>query len=233
MNFQLTTLILSAVAISFLHTASGPDHYLPFIVLSRSRKWSIAKTISWTVICGLGHILSSVLLGFVGVFLGWQLSKLNLFQDLRGNISSWALLIFGIVYFIWGLWQAYLNKPHKHFDVYNNDEVYVYEHRHGEVVTGQNRIKVTPIILFAIFVMGPSEPLVPLLFYSGTHQSYWEIGILVTVFTLCTILTMVMMVLIGCYGYSFFRTEKLERYVHAIGGAVVAICGMGMLFLGW
>lgn len=37
----------------------------------------------------------------------------------------------------------------------------------------------------------------------------------------------------GCYGYSFFKTDKLECYVHAIGGAVVALCGVGMVFLGW
>jgi len=41
------------------------------------------------------------------------------------------------------------------------------------------------------------------------------------------------MVLLGIYGYSFYDTEKLERYVHATGGLVITICGTGMLFLGW
>ncbi|PZF72248.1 hypothetical protein [Taibaiella soli] len=233
MNTTLTTLILSAITISCLHTASGPDHYLPFIVLSRSRKWSISKTIWWTVICGIGHILSSVLLGLIGVLVGWQLSRLSVFQDIRGNVSGWCLLLFGIAYLLWGLRKAYLNKPHKHFEVYNNEDIYVYEHRHGEAVLPQNRVKITPWILFAIFVMGPSEPLVPLLFYSGVRRSSLEIIVLITVFAVFTVLTMLTMVLIGCYGYSFFKTDKLERYVHAIGGAVVTICGVGVLFLGW
>ena len=233
MNAELTTLIFSAITISCLHTATGPDHYLPFIVLSRSRKWPLSKTIIWTIICGFGHILSSVVIGLIGVFLGWELSKLTMFQDLRGNFSGWCLLIFGFVYLIWGLWQAYINKAHKHFDVYDSGDIYVYNHKHGEVVYPQDRTKVTPWILFAIFVMGPSEPLVPLLFYSGTQRSPSQIIILISVFAIVTALTMVVMVLMGIFGYSFFNTDIVERYVPAIGGAVVTVCGIGMVFFGW
>jgi hypothetical protein len=41
------------------------------------------------------------------------------------------------------------------------------------------------------------------------------------------------MVMLGYYGYSFLKTDKLERYIHAIGGATVTICGIGMVFMGW
>lgn len=233
MNIEITTLILSAVTISCLHTATGPDHYLPFIVLSRSRKWTMSKTMMWTVICGFGHIFSSVIIGLISVALGWQLSKLTFFQDIRGNVSGWCLLFFGVAYLLWGLRQAYLNRAHKHFDVYETGDIYVYNHKHGEVVYPQDRTKVTPWILFAIFVMGPSEPLVPLLFYSGTQHSTFQIAILISVFAVITVMTMVAMVLMGTYGYSFFKTEKMERYVPAIGGAVVTMCGIGMVFFGW
>lgn len=232
MSPEFLALLFSAIAISFLHTASGPDHYLPFIVLSKSHHWSRTRLIFLTVVCGLGHVLSSVLLGSIGLLLGWQLAKLNWFQDYRGLVSSWGLLTFGLIYLCWGFYQAYRNKPHKHFDVMG-DEVYVYEHKHGDAVYPQKRVKVTPLVLFAIFVMGPSEPIIPLLFYSGTQHSFTEIIILVTVFTLFTVLTMLTMVLIGTYGFSYFNTDKLERYVHVIGGLVVSCCGFGMVFWGW
>ncbi|MBT3888478.1 MAG: hypothetical protein HOF66_04265 [Nitrosomonadaceae bacterium] len=232
MTSELITLILSTVAISCLHTATGPDHYLPFIVLSRSQKWSITKTITITVACGFGHILSSVAVGMVGVFLGWQLSNLDWFEEYRGNIAAWCLLGFGVAYLLYGLWKAGKNKPHKHFDVMNED-VYVYEHNHSDTVAPKSRVKVTPLVLFAIFVMGPTEPLLPLLFYSGVQRSYLEIIVLISVFAICTVLTMLTMVLLGLYGYSFYDTEKLEKYIHAIGGLVISTCGVGMLFLGW
>lgn len=232
MNSAILILALTAASISIIHTASGPDHYLPFVVLSRSRKWPMSKTILLTIVCGFAHILSSVLLGLVAVYLGWHLNKIAWFQDLRGNLSGWALLLFGLIYMIYGFRHAYLNKTHKHFDVMD-EEVYVYEHRHGQIVMPDKRVKVTPLVLFVIFVMGPSEPLIPLLFFSGTNRSVTEVTLLVTVFTVCTVLTMVVMVLLGCYGYSFFRTEKLERYAHAVGGAAITFCAAGMVFLGW
>ena len=232
MTPELLTLILSTIAISCLHTAAGPDHYLPFIVLSRSQKWSVLKTVVITIACGFGHIASSVSIGLIGVALGWQFSKLSWFEEHRGNIAAWCLLGLGLVYLLYGLWRAYRNKLHKHFDVINQD-VYVYEHRHGEIPLPDSRVKVTPLVLFAIFVIGPTEPLLPLLFYSGVQRSYLEIFVLIFVFSLCTILTMLTMVLLGIYGYSFYNMEKLEKYTHAIGGLVVTVCGFGMLFLDW
>ena len=109
----------------------------------------------------------------------------------------------------------------------------MFEHRHGEMVMPDKRVKVTPLVLFAIFVMGPSEPLIPLLFFSGTHRSTTEVVVLIVAFTLSTVITMTAIVLLGCYGYSFVQTDKMERYVHAVSGSVVTLCAVGILFLGW
>lgn len=233
MNTDLATLLLSTVAISFIHTASGPDHYLPFIVFSRSRKWSLGTTAFWTALCGLGHVLSSVLIGLIGVFLGWQLSKIEGFQEIRGGLASWSLLILGLIYLVWGLVKAYQNRPHKHFDAYEGDEVYVYSHRHGEAVLPHNKLRVTPWILLAIFVMGPSEPIVPLLFYSGVTRSVTEILALISVFTITTVGTMLIIVTMGYFGYSLVKSDIVERYSSAIGGAVVTLAGLGMVFWDW
>ncbi|MFI3259948.1 MAG: hypothetical protein R3Y16_07630 [Rikenellaceae bacterium] len=226
------SLSLTAITIAFLHTSVGPDHYLPFIVLSKSRGWSLSKTILLTIVCGAGHVLSSVILGIIGVFVGWQLSEVEIFQDIRGNMSSWALLIFGVAYLIYGVMQTRKPQAHKHFDVMG-DDVYVYEHKHNQSYTPNQRVKVTPLVLFAIFVMGPSEPIIPLLFFSGTHRSPAEIAWLIALFTLTTIITMVAMVLLGNFSYGKIGTQHIDRYSHAIGGFVISFCAFGMLFLGW
>src|SRR5215213_6165680 len=103
MQSEMTMLLMTAIAISFLHTITGPDHYLPFIALSKSRGWSVSRTIFWTMLCGCGHVGSSVLLGLGGAAIGWSLSKITWLENIRGGIAGWALVGFGIVYCIWGL----------------------------------------------------------------------------------------------------------------------------------
>lgn len=233
MNTELELLIVAAITVSCLHTVTGPDHYVPFIALARVRHWSVPKTVLVTVLCGIGHVGSSVLLGVLGIGLGWSLSKISWLESVRGGVAGWAMLLFGVVYTIWGLRQAYLNKPHKHFDTYDDGSVYVYEHQHGQVVLPQDRRKVTPWVLFIIFLLGPCEPLIPMLTFPAAKNSTTGIVTLVSVFTFFTLVTMVVMVMLGYYGYSLFKSDKLERYIHAIGGATILICGIGMVFLEW
>jgi sulfite exporter TauE/SafE len=233
MKTELGLLIISAITISCVHTVSGPDHYLPFVALSKSRGWSFLRTILWTIICGVGHVGSSVLLGLAGIAVGWSISKLSWLENIRGGFAAWALLIFGLVYSVWGLYQAQNGRPHKHFDIYDDGSMYVFEHQHGEVATPIKRYPVTPWVMFFIFAMGPSEPMIPLLSYPAARQSIFGITSLIIVYMFFTVITMVVMVILGLYGIAFFKSGKIERYVHALGGFTILICGIGMVFIGW
>jgi sulfite exporter TauE/SafE len=233
MQTELEILIITAISIACLHTLTGPDHYIPFIALSKARGWSFGRTLFWTVICGCGHVWSSVLLGLGGAAIGWSLSKVAWLENVRGGIAGWVLLLFGLIYGIWGLIRAYKNKTHKHFDTYEDGNIYVYQHKHGEVVQPGERHKVTPWVMFIIFLLGPCEPMIPLLYFPAAKNSWSGMLILIIVYTFFTLLTMILMVVLGYYGISFFKTEKLERYMHALGGLTLFICGAGMVFMGW
>jgi sulfite exporter TauE/SafE len=233
MPSEMMLLIIAAVTIAFLHTLSGPDHYLPFIALSKSLDWSMYKTIKWTIICGLGHIASSVLLGLGGAALGWSLSSVKWMENIRGGIAGWMMLLFGIIYGGWGLYRAYKNNPHKHFDLEEDGAVYVFEHRHGEALATRQKHKVTPWVMFIIFILGPCEPMIPLLYFPAAKNSWEGMVLLVMVYSIVTLATMLALVLLGCRGISFLKTETLERHVHSLGGLTVFICGAGMLLLGW
>jgi len=233
MSTEMQLLLTAAISIAFIHTITGPDHYVPFIALSKARGWSLGRTIFWTMVCGAGHVWSSVLLGLGGAAIGWSLSKVSWLEDVRGGIAGWVMLSFGLLYGIWGLYRAYKNNPHKHFDLGDNNDIYVYEHKHGGVVAQKDRHKVTPWVMFIIFLLGPCEPMIPLLYFPAAQNSWEGMLILITVYTVFTLLTMLMMVSLGFYGISFLKTEKLERYMHALGGLTIFICGIGMVFLGW
>ena len=233
MPSEFTLLIIAAISVACLHTLAGPDHYLPFIALSRSRGWSFSKTIFWTVLCGCAHIGSSVLLALGGAAVGWSLSKVSWMQSVRGGLAGWCMLLFGLGYAAWGLYRARKNRQHKHFDLYEDGSLYVYEHRHGEVVKPADRHKVTPWVMFIIFLLGPCEPMIPLLYFPAAKNSWSGMILLIVVYTICTLIIMVLMVLLGYYGISLMRTDKLERHMHSIAGFTVCICGAGMIFMGW
>lgn len=232
MQTEIEILLIAAVTVSCLHTVTGPDHYLPFIALSKSRGWSFSRTIFWTLVCGCGHVWSSVLLGLGGAAIGWSLSKVSWLEKVRGGIAGWTLLAFGLLYGMWGLIKAKQNRPHKHFDIYDN-EIYVYEHDHEQSVAPKDRHAVTPWVMFLIFVLGPCEPMIPLLYFPAAKSSWATMLLLIVVYTIFTLATMLAMVASGYYGFAFLKTGKLERYVHALGGMTIFICGAGMVFMGW
>jgi len=130
MDITIWALCASAMTIGMIHTISGPDHYLPLIVFSRARKWNVWQTVGWTSLCAIGHVLGSVVVGLVGVWLGWELSKQEWASGVRGNLSGWTLLLFGFVYLLWGIRKAVRGTTHKHFTVSESGEIYAYKHTH-------------------------------------------------------------------------------------------------------
>ena len=130
MKAELSVLVIAAASIAFVHTILGPDHYLPFIMMSWSRKWSGVKTAVITVLCGLGHIGSSVVLGMIGVAMGLAVKRLEVFESVRGNIAAWLLIAFGLVYFVWGLRRAWRNQPHKHSHAHGDIDEHAHTHSH-------------------------------------------------------------------------------------------------------
>jgi len=236
MAAELSVLLLAAVSIGFFHTLFGPDHYLPFIVLAKSGNWSLSKTALITFLCGLGHVLSSVILGLLGVALGIAVNKLEAFESVRGNLAAWALIAFGLVYFIYGVRKAVRNKPHQHrhphSDGTSHEHIHVHSKEHLHIHEKEQNKKITPWILFIIFFFGPCEPLIPLLMYPAARGSLGDLALVTAAFGIVTISTMLSIVLISSFGISFLPVSKLERYSHAIAGAAVLLCGLSIQFLG-
>lgn len=229
MSNEILLLAGTAASIGFFHTLLGPDHYLPFIFMAKARKWSIFKT-SWiTVACGIGHVGSSILLGIIGYTFGIALGKLELFEGVRGDMAAWAFVIFGLGYFIWGLRRAIINKPHKHKHIHKDGTMHMHEHTHAEEHNHVHKKNITPWILFTIFVLGPCEPLIPVLMYPAAESSTSGMIFIAVVFAIITIATMLAVVLIATFGFNFVKFGKLERYTHALAGFIVLLSGIAIL----
>ncbi len=230
-------LLLTAASVALIHTLVGPDHYLPFAGMARAFSWSRQRTIAVTLFCGLGHVLSSALLGLVGIALGLGLASLQAIESVRGQFAAWALTVFGLLYCAWGFRRAMRNQPHGHAHahadgtIHAHTHVHEYEHLHAHVQDGNEAAKVTPWLLFTVFLLGPCEPLIPLVMYPAAKQDWKSVGLVTLVFGLVTLLTMTVAVLSCAAGMRRIRVAHLERYSHALAGSVIALCGFAILAL--
>ncbi len=236
MPAEIKVLMGTALFIGFFHTITGPDHYLPFIMMSWARKWSGAKTALITFLCGLGHIGSSVILGFIGVALGLAVNKLVNVESFRGNVAAWLLIAFGFAYMIWGIRRAIRNKPHVHRHAHADKLIHEHKHSHSEghthVHDADDKSVTTPWILFIIFVFGPCEPLIPILMYPAAQNNFIDLLIVTGVFGTITISTMLAVVFIARTGINLLPLKKVQRYSHAIAGTSILLCGLAIQFLG-
>jgi sulfite exporter TauE/SafE len=229
-------LLLTTASIGFFHTLLGPDHYLPFIAMSKSGRWSLRKTILVTTMCGIGHVFSSVLLGILVVSIGYVATNLEFIESMRAQIAGWALITFGFVYMVWGIRKSIKNKPHKHWHPHSNGSFHEHKHthsgHHAHVHSEKSGNHITPWILFLIFILGPCEPLIPLFVYPALKGDLITLYMVIAVFTLVTLSTMLLLVLVSVYGINFLSLKKAERYMHALAGAIILLCGAAIQFLG-
>jgi sulfite exporter TauE/SafE len=251
MSAELGALSTAALSIGFIHTLYGPDHYVPFVAMSRVGKWSLRKTILVTLLCGIGHVGSSIVIGFIGIACGIVIFQIESFEALRGDLAGWLLIAFGLVYFAWGVLRAIYNVPHRHLHigVRGGLEAHAHEnfgvHTHAEEIVPQadqalpssntapsgktaGRGTMTPWILLAVFVFGPCEPLVPLLMYPAAEANVWGVVCVAVLFGLITLATMTSMVVLMSLGTGSLYMRRFERYSHALAGAVVLACGLAV-----
>ena len=231
------TLLLAgtAVTIGFIHTLVGPDHYLPFIVMGEARQWTLRKTMLITFLCGLGHVLSSVVVGFIGIAAGISLSKLQFLESFRGNIAAWLLIAFGLVYLLLSIRALYRKKKHVHLHHHTDGTDHEHEHNHLSShshlhLTGQKNL--TPWILFLIFVLGPCEPLIPLVMYPAAKHSTSGVILVSVLFSVVTIATMMSLVFAFRLGLSRINLKPVEKYVNVIAGATILVSGLAIQFMG-
>jgi sulfite exporter TauE/SafE len=215
MTTEFQILLMTAASVGFLHTILGPDHYLPFIMIGKVREWTLRKTLWLTFLCGVGHVLSSVVIGLVGIAIGAQLQKIEWLEGFRGNLAAWALIAFGLAYAVWGL---------KHIFRPGNKKL----KEEGDA----SSTKVTPWVLFIIFVLGPCEVLIPVLMYPAANESLGALLTVTGVFGLTTLATMMGAVFLASYGLSFISIKPLEKYTHTIAGMVIFLSGMAIQVLG-
>jgi sulfite exporter TauE/SafE len=236
MDQSIWILSVTAAWLGVFHTVVGPDHYLPFIVMSKARNWSLYKTTWVTLLCGLGHVGSSMAIGMVGVLFGIAVQSMVAVESFRGGIAAWLLMLFGLVYMIWGIFRSRKDQPHKHYHSHlggvTHVHLHIHEAEHEHKHQGQKAVNLTPWVLFTIFVFGPCEVLIPELMIPAAKSNYLGAAVVASVFSVATIGTMIAVVLLLSFGIKKIPLGHLEKYMHALAGAAIFLSGCAIVFLG-
>jgi nickel/cobalt exporter len=208
------TVLLGAAGVAFVHTALGPDHYLPFVAMGRARSWSMRRTLALTALCGAGHVLSSLVLGAIALWAGAALVAVQVMEAVRGDWAAWVLFGAGVAYALWGIRHALRRRSG------------LGPHRHG---AGDAP---TSWALFLIFVLGPCEPLIPLLALPASQGHWAATWMAAAVFCVVTLVTMVGATAALLAGLPHAGHGALGRWSHALAGGIVAASAGSVLFLG-
>jgi nickel/cobalt exporter len=217
-------LCLTAIAVGMVHTLAGPDHYIPFVAMSRAGGWSLGKTLRVTATCGLAHVASSVLIGLVGLAIGLAVTRLEVIEACRGDVAAWLMIGFGLAYLTWALVRAGRSHgPHDHDQDHANAPAHLHGPRASSAMTGPVW---SPWLLFLVFAFGPCEPLIPLLMVPTAKTSWWAVAAVVLAFAGATITTMGVAVVMLRGGALFVPAMGFERHSHALAGAAILACGV-------
>jgi len=226
MEQEFILLLITAISLGFLHTLSGPDHYIPFIAFAKAGNWTIKRTAWFTGLCGIAHIGGALLIGLAVSNFAPKLPFLHDFASLRGSFIAWLFISLGVIYMIKGIKQLFKRKytksiqPKPEYQNFKRDQ--------------KVRPKRSSIywILFIIFLFGPCEPLIPFLLYPAENINTWAMITVIGAFGASTVITMQLLVLIPLFGLNRIRLIRIERYRDFITGTLIAFCGIGIQFLG-
>ena len=203
-------IFIGSLALSVIHAAI-PNHWIPLIVISKTEKWSIAQTLSATVITGFAHTLSTILIGILIGFIGINLSAgYNLITQFAAPA---ILMAIGLIYIIIDpRGNGHHHHHHSDFDeVPNNDS---HKSTIGILVSLSVAMFLTPCVEIEAY------------YFQAGLLGWKGIFMVSAVYTLTTVLFMIVLVYAGLKGTARFRFHILEHHEKLITGLVLVILGL-------
>jgi sulfite exporter TauE/SafE len=175
-------------------------------------------------------VLSSVVLGLLGIGLGTAVASLEVIEASRGTLAAWTLIVFGLVYAGWAFARRRRGTRHAHqHDGLVHSHTGQPTHQHA---TRSATAAITAWSLFIIFVLGPCEPLIPLLMIPAAGMGTGVVILVTAAFGVVTVGTMLGLVTLAYYGLRLQRMHWLEQHAHVMAGLAIAASGVVIRILG-
>lgn len=203
----LVSLLLGGFVTAFLHAAL-PTHWLPFVLVGRAQRWSLATTL-WSVLAaGLAHIAVTAVVGGLIVAAGLALDQWV--AGVLPYVSAGLLFVLGLFY----LTRAALMKPVPA----SGPDI------EAPAATVSQAAAFWGLV--AVMAASPGEVLLPL-YLSTAEEGLMVMALLTVVLAVGTVLGMAVFTTLARAGASILKLERWARYEGAILG--LALIGLGLL----
>ena len=202
---DVISIVVGSFVLSVLH-ALIPNHWLPVLAISRKENWSLNETVSVTVISGLSHALSTVMIGLIVGLAGVQASK---------KLEDFTYIIAPLILIVLGLFYIYQHHRHKHFHVSTQAD------------TASKREIITTLAIAMFF--SPCFEIEAYFLLAGTH-GWSQILTLAFLYTVVTVAGMAIWIRIAYRGIVKFNWHGLEHYAGIITGVTLILSGIISFF---
>ncbi len=206
----MTTLIIGAILLSIVH-AMIPNHWMPLVILGKAEHWSRRETTFMTVIVGLAHTTSTVIIGILIGLAGVQLSEK--FHHFSTHIAPTILVIIGLIYLTLGFWGS----SHHH-------------HHHGKIDTKKkSKLAIVSTLGLAMFL----SPCMEIEAYYFTAAGFGWIGIMAVsvIYIIVTVSGMVLLAYLGMIGVDRLNWHFLDHNERIVTGGILTILGVIAFFV--
>lgn len=207
---SLLPYILTGLTVSILH-ASIPTHWLPFVLAGRAQKWSYKRTLSVLFIAGMGHILTTTLIGAGIVWFGLNLHEH--FEKSLVLLASGIVFLFG-VYNIVQYFRGYKHSHCDHADTHDHD--YAKKAKDGWAI----------LSLLLLLTLSPCHAFIPV--YISAWSTGWN-GFYILTLTLAvgTLSAMMIFTTLAFFGLRQLKLDWVEDYEKLIAG--ILLIGLSIL----
>lgn len=206
-------IFFGSLVLSLIH-ALIPNHWLPLIVIGKTERWSMARTLWATVITGTSHTLSTIIIGIIVGLIGYKLS--GNYNFISGVVAPSILIGLGIIYIILDLRHAHHHSHHDHVKGVPSN-------------TKSTWIAILTSLSISMFLT-PCAEIEAYYFQAGTI-GWMGIFTVSAVYLAVTLIVMLILVFLGSRGIATFKSHFLEHHEKRITGIVLVALGLLAMFV--
>lgn len=203
----MVSLLVGSLLISLLH-ALIPNHWLPVLAIGRKEGWTLAETSRITLIAGMAHVISTVIIGVLLGMIGGELT--HHIDDFTRTIAPSILILMGFYF----LRQHY---THHHF------------HLEKKQIEKKTRKAIVTALIIAMF-LSPCMEIEAYFLLAGSKGWYVLVGISV-MYSVISIAGMLVWVRIVYKGLLKLNWHRWEHNAGIITGFVLIVTGIISFFI--